>query len=178
MNLNKILEKICSSSGLFSYLVKFLIRNLDLLFNFNPEFLVKTNATVRPNYAYCIYHSSILAKKLGYTSISFIEFGVAGGNGLIFIEKFANRIKKNLDINIEIYGFDLGEGLSKPKDFRDLPYWFKEGFYKMDLGKLKKKLTCTKLIIGDVNVTLNTFFDKTLCTYRRYISRFRLLFNT
>ena len=30
----------------------------------------------------------------------------------------------------------------------------------MDLGKLKKKLTCTKLIIGDVNVTLNTFFEK------------------
>ena len=94
MILIKIIEKICADSGLFSYFIKLLIKNLNIIFNFNPEFLVKTNSTLRPNYAYCIYHSSILAKRLGHKSISFIEFGVAGGNGLVFIEKFANRIKK------------------------------------------------------------------------------------
>lgn len=159
MILSKILEKICAGSGLFSYFIKLLIRNLDRVFNFNPQFLVKTNSTLRPNYAYCIYHSSILAKRLSHKSISFIEFGVAGGNGLIFIEKFAKKIKKTLDINVEIYGFDLGNGLTKPKDFKDLQYWFKEGFYKMDQANLEKKLSYSKLIIGDVNTTLEKFFD-------------------
>ena len=160
MILFKIIEKICASSGLFSYFVKFLIRKLDIIFNFNPEFLVKTNSTLRPNYAYCIYHSSILAKRLGHKSVSFVEFGVAGGNGLVFMEKFANRVKKKLDINVEIYGFDLGNGLTKPKDYRDLQYWFEEGFYKMDQEKLKKRLSYSKLIIGDVNITLEKFFEK------------------
>lgn len=160
MKIIKVLEKICSGSGILSYLIKYIIRNLDLIFNFNPEFLVKTNSTERPNYAYCIYHSSILAKRLGQNSISFIEFGVAGGNGLLFIEKFAKRIKKYLNIEIEIYGFDLGKGLTEPKDYKDLKYWFQEGFYQMDYEKLKKNLSYSELIIGDVNITIDTFFQK------------------
>ena len=58
---------------------------------------------------------------------------------------FAKRIKKKLDINVEIYGFDLGNGLTKPKDYKDLQYWFDEGFYKMDQEKLKKLSVCNCL---------------------------------
>ena len=37
----------------------------------------------RPHYAYCTYHAARLAEILGIERISLIEFGVAGGNGLV-----------------------------------------------------------------------------------------------
>lgn len=158
--LKKIIEKVCNGTGLISYLSKFILRKLDKYFDLSPEFLVKTNSMERPNYAYCLYHSAILAKRLGYHSLSVIEFGVAGGNGLVFLEQFANKIKKYYNLEIEIYGFDLGSGLTKPKDYKDLNYWFKEGFYKMDQNKLEKRLKYTKLIIGDVKDTIDNFFER------------------
>lgn len=45
---------------------------------------VALNWTARPNYAYCTYHAADLARRLGIPRISVIEFGVAGGNGLLF----------------------------------------------------------------------------------------------
>ena len=90
--LKKIIEKICNGTGLTPFLIKFLIRKLDKYFDLSPEFLIRTNALKRPNYAYCLYHSSVLAKRLGHKSLSIIEFGVAGGNGLVFLEDFGNKI--------------------------------------------------------------------------------------
>ena len=92
--------------------------------------------------------------------ISVIEFGVAGGNGIIFLESYQKKIYDELGVEIEIYGFDLGSGLSKPEDYRDLPYWFQEGFYKMDIEKLNIKLKNSKIIIGDVKITIQEFFKK------------------
>ena len=157
--LKKIIEKICNGTGLAPYFAKFIIRKLDKYFDLSPEFLVKTNAMKRPNYAYCLYHSAVLAKRLGHKSLSIIEFGVAGGNGLIFLEDFGNKIKNHLNIKVEIYGFDLGSGLAEPKNYKDIKYWFQEGFYKMDQDKLKNKLKYSKLIIGDVNDTIDKFFE-------------------
>ena len=119
---------------------------------------MQLNAFARPEYAYCAYHSALLAKKLSYKKISFIEFGVAKGNGLLYLENLANRIEKELDIEIEIYGFDTGEGLIKPSDYRDLPYFFQGGMYKMDIVKLKNRLNRSKLILGDVKDTVQSFF--------------------
>jgi len=65
------------------------------------ENLLKLNALVRPPYAYCAYNSALLAKKLSYNRISFIEFGVAKGNGLLYLENLADRIEKELNIVIE-----------------------------------------------------------------------------
>ena len=158
--IKKILEKICNGSGILPYLLKYIIGKLDNIFNFSSTLLVMTNSSDRPNYAYCIYHAAILAKKLGHNSLSLIEFGVAGGNGIVFLEKFSKKVENELKIKIEIYGFDLEGGLSKPKDYKDLKYWFKEGYYKMNKLKLEKKIHKSKLIIGDVSKTLNNFFDE------------------
>ena len=57
---------------------------------------------------------------------------------LYFWKNLEIKLKNILRIEIEIYGFDLGSGLTEPKDFKDVKYWFKEGFYKMDQNKLKK----------------------------------------
>ncbi len=117
------------------------------------------DALVRPNYGFCIYNAAQLAKSLGLKRISIIEFGVAGGNGLVNLEQHAEEISKALDIEFEIYGFDMGSGLPNPMGFRDMPYMWAEGFYKMDLNLLKSRLKFSKLIIGNVKKTCTTFFE-------------------
>lgn len=151
-----IIEKICDNRSLLSYLIKKIIRSFFFL---KAKTIVSLNASTRPHYAYCVYNAAILAKKLGYKSFSIIEFGVAGGNGTYFLEKFCEKVRLELNIEIEIYGFDLKEGLSDPKDYKDLPYWFQSGFYSMNELKLKKVLKYTKLILGDVKNTIKKFFD-------------------
>jgi hypothetical protein len=112
----------------------------------------------KPEYAYCVYAGAFLGKTLGYKNISVIEFGVAGGRGLIALEKHAEIIGREMGIEIEVYGFDTGKGLPKSDDYRDLPYIWREGFFKMDAEKLQKRLRSAKLIIGDVKETAANFF--------------------
>ena len=83
---------------------------------------LKLGAVERPHYGYCVYNAAANAKKLGYKKISFLELGVASGNGLINLEYHATEASKLLSIDIEVYGFDLGSGLPKPLDYRDYPY--------------------------------------------------------
>ena len=68
-------------------------------------------------------------------------------------------MQNHLNVKIDIYGFDLGSGLPKPKDYRDLPYHWKEGFFSMNKNDLIKKLKKTKLIIGNIQETSKTFFS-------------------
>ncbi len=113
----------------------------------------------RPHYGYCIEKAAQLAKNLGHNKVSIIELGVAGGNGLISIEKNCELIKKHINIDFEIYGFDMESGLPKPTNYKDEPYKWSEGFYKMDKEKLEKRLNISKLIIGDVEKTIRSFFS-------------------
>lgn len=112
-------------------------------------------------YAKLVYASALQAKKLGYDAISVIEFGVAGGNGLLSLQFHAREISKLLGIEIQVYGFDSGEGLVKTEEtYLDMPFWWQPGFFKMDYKKLEKKLDNTQLIIGDVNNTCKNFFEE------------------
>lgn len=134
-----------------------LIKKLNLC---SYEELLQLEILQRPHYAYCVYHSAILAKKLGYERISILEFGVAGGNGLVNLEYHAEQVSNLVGINIEIYGFDTGEGLPKPIDYRDLPYHWQESFFKMDIPALKARIKNATLILGDVRETIQNFFKK------------------
>jgi hypothetical protein len=125
----------------------------------NYDWRVLRGAVERPHYGYCVYQGARLAKRLGHKRISVIEFGVAGGNGLLNLEYHADQASKSLGISIEVYGFDTGEGLPQPTDYRDLPYHWKGGFYRMDYGKLHKMLRFAKLLIGDVRQAPERFFD-------------------
>lgn len=64
-----------------------------------------------------------------------------------------------IDIDFEVYGFDTGSGLPEPKGYRDLPYHWQKGFYNMDKEELEKKLSISKLVIGDTRETCPKFFD-------------------
>lgn len=158
----KIFRKILEQGGITSLIIKrllkFLIKNK--ICNFKISTLIEFNLTERPHYLYCLYHSAILARRLGLKKISIIEFGVAGGNGIIFLETFVKNIFVETGVEVEIYGFDLGDGLCEPTDHRDLPYWFKKDLYKMDHSSLSAKIKHTKLIIGDVKDTIKDFFKK------------------
>ena len=61
---------------------------------------------------------------------------------------------------IDIYGFDNAIGLPPPKDYRDCPYLWSRGSFKMDEDNLRSKLKDSKLILGDISETSKTFFEK------------------
>ena len=136
-----LLRILLRKSGLFKYSTR-----------------LEVDAVQRPSYGFSMFNAAALAKALGHTKISVIEFGVAGGNGLVSIEQHAEEIFKELGIEFEIYGFDMGSGLPKPLDYRDMPYMWAEGFYKMDRTLLESRLRKAKLIIGNVAETVSTFF--------------------
>lgn len=141
-------------------LVKKWIKHTCGIFDYDFAVLYKYQMIVRPHYAYCMLNAAILAMRLGKTKISVIEFGVAGGNGLLAAEYLAEKIEKHLNgaIEFEIYGFDTGEGLPEPEGKEDLPYWFEANQYKMDVERLKGRLTRAKLILGNVKDTSEDFF--------------------
>jgi hypothetical protein len=121
---------------------------------------INAGAIERPAYAFCLYYGALLGKRLGYSRVSALELGVAGGNGLVVLENYAREIESELQIEVELYGFDSGAGLPEPCDFRDIPYVWRRGFYPMDEAKLRARLSRTHLIIGDVSETAKTFLDK------------------
>lgn len=112
----------------------------------------------RPHYAYGVYHAAAMAKKLGLGGITVIEFGVAGGNGLIALESIARDMSEFFGIAIEVAGFDAGSGLPPATDYRDQPYIWGEGDYKMDDAALRARLRGgTKLVMGQVKETVPAF---------------------
>lgn len=124
------------------------------------KFRYKLNAIERPHYAYILYQAAALGKALKHKTISVIEFGVAKGDGLINLEMQAKEISKLFGINIVIYGFDNATGLPTPEDYRDCPYLWSKGLFRMDEKLLRSKLKNSKLIIGDIKDTAKSFFDK------------------
>jgi hypothetical protein len=122
-------------------------------------FRYRIEALERMHYAYILYQAAKLASRLGQRRISAIEFGVAGGNGLVWLERHAEAIERLFPVHFEIYGFDTGGGLPQPKDYRDLPYHWQAGFFSMERDRLEKKLKRAHLVIGDVAETWKTFVD-------------------
>jgi len=143
------------------YPIRTLVRKIIRRFRFGSYYSrLRLGCVDGPHYGYCLYNGAMLAKKLGYSGISVLEFGVAGGRGLLNLEYHAKHIRELLSLNIDIFGFDTGEGLPEPLDYRDLPYLWKETHYKMDVQKLREKLTTAKLVLGDVGETVEPFLEK------------------
>jgi len=110
--------------------------------------------TPRPHYAYCMLNGARLAKKLGFRRTSVIEFGVAGGTGLVVAEGLAALIEEHTGIGLDIYGFDLGTGLPAATDYRDMPYHWKSGYFRMDEAALRAKLRKSELVLGPIADTV------------------------
>jgi hypothetical protein len=111
----------------------------------------------RAHYVWGVMQAARLAVVLGLGAISVLELGVAGGNGLVALEDVAERIRREYDIDIDVYGFDMGKGLPKPRDHRDLPNLFAEGDYPMNVGRLRARLHDARLMLGPVSETVREF---------------------
>lgn len=117
----------------------------------------KAQGRLRPNYTWAMLQAAYLAKALGMPRISAIEFGVAGGNGLLALENAAELVEQEMGIQVDVYGFDTGAGLPRPLDYRDLPNLYTETAYQMDVDKLKARLKRARLILGLVEETVPKF---------------------
>ena len=114
----------------------------------------------RPHYAFCLFMSANLASQLGYKKISALEFGCWECEGLLDLEHFAFEIEKIFNIEIEIYGFDGGEGLPKPNNYKDRLYQFSSGEMKLSKNSCVAQLKKSKLILGNFKETVPNFINE------------------
>jgi hypothetical protein len=112
---------------------------------------------LRSHFTWCVVQAAHLAKALGQAEISVIEFGVAGGNGLLALERAAELVEPHFAVGIEVYGFDAKTGLPRPQDHRDLPNLYQEGYFPLDEERLRARLTRADLFLGLVKETVPDF---------------------
>jgi hypothetical protein len=115
------------------------------------------HAAKKPSYAWGVVHAAHLASNLKVPTISVIEFGVAGGNGLLALESIAKETAEIFGVGIDAYGFDIRKGLPKPCDYRDMPNLYLEAAFRMDVAKLKNRLRTARLHLGLVQDTVADF---------------------
>ncbi|UGT61006.1 hypothetical protein [Nocardia asteroides] len=108
----------------------------------------------RPHYAYGVRRATELAARLGHRGVTVVEFGVAGGNGLLALAEHARYYSGVTGVAVRVVGFDGGAGMPAATDRRDLPYLFGPGFYAMDHDRLRARLGTAELVIGEVAETL------------------------
>lgn len=120
---------------------------------------VRYDALDRPQFAYGLYQAAQQAKALGYDAISSLEFGVAGGNGLLALENVAGIIGRHFGLRIDVYGFDTGQGMPTSQDYRDAPFIWRTGQFRMDFEALSSRLTTARLVIDDVEAGVRRFVE-------------------
>jgi len=89
-----------------------------------------------------------------------VEFGVFRGEGLLDLCRSAAVFRDEFGLDIQVYGFDSGKGLSAPTgDYRDQPELYSQGMHAdPDPEALRAKLPeYCELVIGDVGETAALF---------------------
>lgn len=115
----------------------------------------------RPAYLLGVLTAAEQARKQRVAEISVIEFGVAGGDGLVALQEEAEAVERETGIGIRVFGFDAGaRGLPTfIGDYRDHPDAWRPGDYPMDELALRARLAPrTTLILGNVRDTVRGFF--------------------
>jgi hypothetical protein len=110
--------------------------------------------TARPHYLWGVMFGAHTARVLGIDQITAIEFGVAGGNGLLELERAAAMAGELIGVEVVPLGFDTGTGMPAPVDHRDVPFVIREGYFPMDERALRERLRSAELVLGPVAETL------------------------
>ena len=113
----------------------------------------------RPAYLWGVLQGAGQARTLGIARITALEFGVAGGNGLLALERIAAQVGDLCGVKIDAVGFDTGTGLPSPVDHRDVPNMLWSGRFPMDHEALRRRLKRASLVLGPINETLPTFLQ-------------------
>lgn len=141
----------------FRILVRALLKKL----NVSSKTRALWEVSQRPTYLLGVLTAAEQALRQKVPEISVIEFGVAGGNGLVTLQSEAEAVERETGIRIKVYGFDAGpQGLPAfIGDYRDHPEAWQPGDYPMDESALRSRLTNrTTLILGNVRDTIPGFF--------------------
>ena len=113
----------------------------------------------KPAYVWGVIQGAALARVLNILHISVIEFGVAGGAGLLSLERTAELVEARTKVEIGVHGFDTGVGLPNPTDYRDQSNMWFEGQLPMNQDILATKLQRAELHIGLVRDIISDFID-------------------
>jgi hypothetical protein len=116
----------------------------------------------RPQYLTGILWGATQARIEGLDKICAIEFGVASGKGLLAMQSAAHAVEDETGISVEVYGFDMGSGLTPPSaGYRDHPDKWQQGDYPMlNIEGLESQLSPkTHLILGNVEETVVNFVN-------------------
>jgi hypothetical protein len=117
----------------------------------------------RPAYLTGVLAAAQFARSEGLREMIAIEFGVAGGEGILALQEEANAVETETGVRIKVYGFDSGDGLPEMTgDYRDHPDYWKCGDFPLDEASLRRQLTSrTNLILGPVKDTVPEFIERT-----------------
>src|SRR5687767_4483396 len=122
----------------FRVFVKRLLRLLPL----SPGTREVWSLSSRPAYLSGLYAAAQVARAQDTPDIIAIEFGVAGGQGLLALQTEAEAVEKETGIGIKVVGFDSGVGLPEPTgDHRDHPDYWREGDFPLDEPALRRQLS-------------------------------------
>jgi hypothetical protein len=114
-------------------------------------------SAVRPQYLWGVLQAARAASAVGVERMTVVEFGVAGGNGLLELEAAADEAERHYSTRIDVVGFDSGCGMPEPADHRDLPWVIKAGWLPMDEKRLRARLRRSELVLGPVSETVSTW---------------------
>jgi hypothetical protein len=114
---------------------------------------------LRHSYAYCIQEAADQAANHGVAKLTLLEFGVASGAGLLNLCRIAEKVSLETGVQFDVVGFDSGEGMPPPRDYRDHPEkYFTGDFPATDKAALLAKLPHNaRIIYGDIKKGLAEF---------------------
>lgn len=117
---------------------------------------------MRQEYAFGLLSAADIAKSLGIDEIAAVEFGVGNGVGLMNMAELGRRVTAETGVKIKVFGFDTGEGMPPPKDYRDHPEYYTTGDFPMtNKEKLLDALPEeAKIIFGHIGDTVKSAFDE------------------
>ena len=112
---------------------------------------------LQERYLWGVIHAAYLAQSLDVPRISLLEFGVGRGDGLVLLERAARLVGRGSGVALDVVGFDIGTGVPKPEDPRDMPQMYVPGLYQMDLDATRARLDQAELVVGEVGDTVPAF---------------------
>ena len=105
-------------------------------------------------YALGLLTAARYAQEAGIDGFSALELGVAKGNGLLALSRYAELVSRETGLEIQVAGFDTGSGLPAPLGRLDANWQYSAGEYASDPDTLRKKLSGkAQYILGDIAST-------------------------
>jgi hypothetical protein len=122
---------------------------------------VQFDLVERPQHAFGLLAAADIASFTGLDEFVALEFGVAEGAGLRNLAEVAAMVAAETGVRVDVVGFDSGQGLPAPLDYRDHPEIWVEGDFPMpDADALRAALPAdVELVLGPVATTLPQFLS-------------------